>query len=52
MEQAELQLSRAPRALPSLHLDPDIDDLFAFRYEHIRVDNYDPHPLIRAQVSV
>tara|TARA_R110002020_G_scaffold15143_23_gene53873 strand:+ start:2101 stop:2898 length:798 start_codon:yes stop_codon:yes gene_type:complete len=52
VEQAELQLSRAPRALPSLHLDPDIDDLFAFRYEHIRVDNYDPHPLIRAQVSV
>ena len=52
IEQAELQLSRAPRALPTLHLDPGVDDLFAFRYEHIRVDNYDPHPHIRAQVAV
>jgi len=52
IEQAELQLSRAPRALPTLHLDPSVDDLFAFRYEHIRVDDYDPHPHIRAAVAV
>jgi thymidylate synthase len=52
VEQAELQLSRPIRPLPTLHLDPAVDDLFAFRYEHIRVDNYDPHPLIRAEVSV
>ncbi|MGX1096632.1 thymidylate synthase [Amorphus sp. MBR-141] len=52
IEQAELQLSRPIRPLPSLHLDPAVDDLFAFRYEHVRVDNYDPHPLIRAEVSV
>ena len=52
LEQAKLQLSREPRALPTLWLDPSVDDIFGFRYEHIRLDGYDPHPHIKARVSV
>lgn len=52
MEQVQLQLSRVPKALPVLHLNPDIKDLFAFRYEDIRIDNYDPWPAIKAPVAV
>ena len=51
-DQAREQLARAPRPLPTLHLDPAIDDLFAFRFEHIRIDGYDPHPPIKAPVAV
>jgi thymidylate synthase len=51
-EQAKLQLSREPRPLPKLALEPNVRDLFAFRYEHIRIDGYDPHPAIRAAVAV
>ncbi len=52
LEQARLQLERAPRPLPRLVLDPDVKDLFAFRAEHIRIEGYDPHPHIAAAVSV
>ncbi|MDQ0315284.1 thymidylate synthase [Amorphus orientalis] len=52
IEQAELQLSRDLRPLPQLILDPSVDDLFSFRYEHVRVEDYDPHPHIRAEVAV
>jgi thymidylate synthase len=52
VEQAHLQLSRAPRALPRMHLDPSVSDLFAFRYEHFRLEGYDPHPHIKAEVAV
>ncbi|MCB1508187.1 MAG: thymidylate synthase [Hyphomicrobiaceae bacterium] len=51
-EQAELQLSRAPRALPQLRLNPDITSLFDFRYEDIAFEGYDPHPAIKAAVAV
>jgi thymidylate synthase len=51
-EQAELQLSRAPRALPRMILDPSVRDLFAFRYAHFALEGYDPHPHIKAQVAV
>jgi thymidylate synthase len=51
-EQAREQLTRVPRPLPTLHLDPSVDDLFAFRFEHIRIDGYDPHPPIKAPVAV
>lgn len=51
-EQAELQLTRSPRPLPKLVLDPTVKDLFAFKYEHIQVLDYDPHPHIKAMVSV
>jgi thymidylate synthase len=51
-EQAREQLSRAPRSLPRMQLDPSVRDLFAFEYEHFRLEGYDPHPAIRAEVSV
>lgn len=52
LEQARLQLSRTPRPLPRLHLNPEITDLLAFRYDDIRISDYDPHPLIRAPIAV
>jgi len=52
LEQAQLQLTRKPRPLPQLKLNPDVTDLFAFRYEDIAIENYDPHPLIKAAVAV
>lgn len=52
LEQAKLQLSREPRALPTMKLNPDVKDLFAFTYEDFTVGNYDPHPRISATVAV
>ncbi len=52
VEQAELQLSRAPRALPTVRINPDVKDIFSFRYEDFAVENYDPHPHIKAAVAV
>jgi thymidylate synthase len=52
LEQARLQLTRKPRALPSLKLNPAIKDLFAFRYADIAIEGYDPHPAIAAKIAV
>lgn len=52
LEQTDLQLSRPPRSLPRLRLNPAIDDLFAFGYDDIAIEGYDPHPAIRAEVAV
>jgi thymidylate synthase len=52
LEQARLQLTRKPRALPSLTLNPAVKDLFAFRYADISIEGYDPHPAIAAKVAV
>jgi thymidylate synthase len=52
LEQARLQLSRAPRALPRMRIDPAVKDLFAFRYEDFSLEGYDPHPHIKAEVAV
>jgi thymidylate synthase len=52
VEQAREQLTRAPRALPKLMLNPDVRSLFDFRFEDIRIVDYDPHPAIRAPVAV
>ncbi len=52
LDQARLQLSRTPRPRPRLELNPQVTDLFAFRYEDVAVRDYDPHPHIRAEVSV
>ena len=52
VEQALTQLARQPRPLPRIELDPSIDDIFAFRYEHFRLVGYDPHPHIAAPVAV
>ncbi len=51
-EQARLQLARTPRARPRLWLNPQVDDLFAFRFEDIALEGYDPHPHIPAPVAV
>lgn len=52
VEQALLLLSRTPRPLPRMLLNPTVSDLFAFRYEDFRLEGYDPWPAIRAEVSV
>jgi thymidylate synthase len=52
LEQARTQLARAPHALPWLSLNPAVKDLFAFRFEDIAIEGYDPHPAIRAKVAV
>lgn len=52
MDQAREQLTRQPRTLPHMHLDPSVTDLFDFRFEHFELRNYDPHPHIKAEVSV
>jgi len=52
LEQAQLQLSRPPRPLPTLRLNPEAKDLFALRYEDFLLKGYDPHPHIKAAVAV
>jgi thymidylate synthase len=52
LEQARLQLTRAPRPLPIMVLNPAVTDLFAFRYEDFSLESYDPHPHIQAKVAV
>jgi thymidylate synthase len=52
LDQARLQLSRAPRALPRMRIDSAVKDLFAFRYEDFSLEGYDPHPHIKAEVAV
>ena len=51
-EQAREQLSREPRALPTLHLNPEVTDLFAFTFDDVGIHGYDPHPAIKAPVAV
>lgn len=52
LEQARLQLTRAPRALPTLRIDPQVRDLFAFRFEDFELLHYDPYPPIKAPIAV
>ena len=52
VEQARLQLTRAPRPLPRMTLDRSVKSLFDFRFEHFALEGYDPHPHIKADVSV
>jgi len=52
LEQAGIQLSRNPRPLPTMKINPEVKDLFAFKYEDFELVNYDPHPHIKAQVAV
>lgn len=51
-EQARLQLQREPRQLPTIKINPDVKDLFAFEYEDFEIENYDPWPHIAATVAV
>jgi len=52
LEQVNLQLSREPRKLPQLRLNPEVKNIFDFRYEDIEIIGYDPHPHIKADVAV
>jgi thymidylate synthase len=52
MEQANLQLSRTPFALPTMKINPAVKDIFAFQYEDFTLENYECHPGIKAPVAV
>lgn len=52
VEQAKLQLSREPRPLPKMQLNPAVRDIFAFTFEDFTLEGYDPHPAIKAPVAV
>lgn len=52
IEQVKLQLTREPRALPIMKLNPNVKDIFSFTYEDFILEGYDPHPVIKGAVSV
>ncbi len=52
LEQARLQLTREPRHLPTMRINPNVKDLFSFQYEDFQLEDYDPWPHIKAEVSV
>ena len=52
LDQTRLLLTRTPRALPTMHLNPAVEDIFAFQYNDFELRNYDPHPAIKAEVAV
>ena len=52
LEQARLQLTREPRPLPKMIINPDVKDIFSFHYEDFELKDYDPWPHIPAKVSV
>ncbi|MRN66093.1 thymidylate synthase [Brucella sp. 10RB9213] len=51
-EQARLQLTRTPKKLPVMHINPEVKDLFAFRFEDFRLDGYEADPTIKAPIAV
>ena len=52
LEQTKLQLSRTPKALPIMKINPEVKDIFAFKFEDFSLENYEPHPHIKAAVAV
>jgi thymidylate synthase len=52
LDQAREQLARAPRPFPRMKLNPEVKDLFAFRYEDFTLEGYEPHPGIKAPIAV
>jgi len=52
IDQAKLQLTRSPKPLPQMKINPDVKDIFAFRYEDFKLENYEAHPHIKGEVAV
>ncbi|RYZ62131.1 MAG: thymidylate synthase, partial [Proteobacteria bacterium] len=52
LEQARLQLTREEKPLPFLRMNPEVKDLFDFKYEDFSIEGYEPHPAIKAEVAV
>ncbi len=52
MEQTQLQLSRVPRPLPKMKINPEVKDIFSFKFEDFTLEGYDPHPAIKAPVAI
>jgi len=52
LEQVRLQLTREPRKLPVMKLNPDVKSIFNFKYEDFTLEGYDPHPHIKGEISV
>lgn len=52
IEQVELQLSREPRKLPVIKINPEVKDIFGFKFEDFSLENYDPHPHIKGKVAI
>ncbi len=52
LEQVDLQLSREPRQLPTLKINPEVKSIFDFKFDDFTLENYDPHPHIKGAVSV
>ena len=52
LDQAREQLSRKPYPLPTMHINPDAEDIFAFKYDDFKLENYQAHPHIKADVAV
>ena len=51
-EQTELQLSREPRPLPKMTINPEVKSIFDFKYEDFQLEDYDPHPHIKGKVAI
>jgi thymidylate synthase len=52
IEQVKLQLSREPRTLPTMVINPEVKSIFDFKYEDFKLEGYDPHPHIKGKVAV
>ncbi len=52
IEQVKLQLSREPFPLPTMKINPDVKDIFSFKYEDFEIENYNPHPYIKAPIAI